>query len=202
MTSSELEKLLYLCTTKKPLYSQPEYSLSLIRDLAKNIIRVKNSNLANSVAIEKYVLSAAIYTKINDLENIYTGLDSSNIQSLGNIAITFSENVCENLLSVKKFFNENMMDSFQISCKHSKFYRESTLIDCKDFDQLEDFEIADIILLSLDKNLENNGVLNFTMTPFERGLITYYRNLKLKIPNPVKTNLMRVKKFIGEKNEI
>ena len=68
--------------------------------------------------------------------------------------------------------------------------------------QLEDFEIADVILLSLDKNLENNGVLNFTMTPFERGLITYYRNLKLKIPNPVKTNLMRVKKFIGEKNEI
>ena len=158
--------------------------------------------MINSIVTEKYVLSAAIYTKINDLGNIYTGLDSSNIESPGNISVTFSENVCENLLSGEKFFNKNMIDSFQISCKHSKYYGESTVINCKDFDQLEDFEIADIILLSLDKNLENNGVLNFTMTPFERGLITYYRNLKLKIPNPVKTNLMRVKKFIGEKNEI
>jgi len=147
-------------------------------------------------------LSAAIYTKINDLENIYTGLNSSNIESPGNIAVTFSENVCENLLSVEKFFNKNMMDSFQISCKHSKFYRKVTIIDCEDFDQLEDFEIADVILLSLNINLEHNGVLNFIMTPFERELIKYYRNLKLKIPNPIKTNLIRIKKFIGEKNEI
>ena len=110
--------------------------------------------------------------------------------------------MCENLLSVEKFFNKNMMDSFQISCKHSKFYRKVTIIDCEDFDQLEDFEIADVILLSLNINLEHNGVLNFIMTPFERELIKYYRNLKLKIPNPIKTNLIRIKKFIGEKNEI
>ena len=202
MTSSELEKLLDLCIIKKPLYSQPEYFLSLIRELAKNIIKVKNSKIASSVAIEKYVLSAAISTKINDLENIYTGLDSPNIKSLGNIAITFSENVCENLLSVEKFFNKNMMDSFQISCRHSIFYRNSILINCEDFDQLEDFEIADVVLLSLDKNLENNGVLNFIMTPFERDLIRFYRSLKLKIPNLVKINLLRIKKSIGKKNEI
>lgn len=202
MTSSELEKLLDLCIIKKPLYSQPEYFLSLIRELAKNIIKAKNSKIDSSVAIEKYVLSAAISTKINDLENIYTGLDSLNIQSLGNIAIIFSENVCENLLSVEKFFNKNMMNSFQISCRHSIFYRDSILINCEDFDQLKDFEIADVVLLSLDKNLENNGVLNFIMTPFERELIRFYRSLKLKIPNLVKINLLRIKKSIGKKNEI
>jgi len=202
MTSAELEKLLDLCIIKKPLYSQPEYFLSLTRELVKNIIKVKNSKLANSFATEKYVLSAAIYTKINDLENIYTGLDSSNMQSPGNIAIAFSENVCENLLSVAKFFNKNMVNSFQISCRHSIFYRNSILINCKDFDELEDFEIADIVLLSLDKNLENNGALNFIMTPFERDLIRFYRNLKLKIPNLFKTNLLRIKKSIGKKNEI
>jgi len=199
MTTSEIERLLDLCIINKPLYSQPEYFLSLIRELSTNIIKAKDSNLISSIVTEKYVLSAAIYTKINDLENIYTGLDSLHIESSGNIAVTFSENVCENLLNVEKFFNKNMKDSFQISCKHSKFYQESTVINCEGFDQLEDFEIADVILLSLDKNLENNGVLNFIMTPFERELITYYRNLKLKIPNPIKTNLIRVKKFIGQK---
>ena len=202
ITSSEIERLLDLCIINKPLYSQPEYYLPLIRDLATSIIKVKDSNLINSIVAEKYILSAAIYTKMNDLENIYTGLDSSNIESPGNIAVTFSESVCKNLLSVEKFFNKNMMDSFQISCKHSKFYRGSTVINCEDFDQLEDFEIADVILLSLDKKLENNGVLNFTMTPFEREMINFYRNLKLKIPNLIKTNLIRIKKFIGEKNEI
>ena len=202
MTSSEIEKMLELCIINKPLYAQPEYFLSLMRDLSANIIKAKNSNLINSIVAEKYVLSAAIYQKMNDLENIYTGLDSSKIESLGNINVIFSENVCKNLLSAKKFFNENMIDNFRISCKHSKFYRKSTVINCEDFDRLEDFEIADVILLSIDKNLENKGVLNFIMTPFERELVIFYRNLKLKIPNLIKRDLVRIKKFIGEKNEI
>ena len=45
MTTSEIERLLDLCIINKPLYSQPEYFLSLIRELSTNIIKAKDSNV-------------------------------------------------------------------------------------------------------------------------------------------------------------
>ena len=76
------------------------------------------------------------------------------------------------------------------------------IINCKNFNKLDDFEIADMIILAIDKYFQNNGSLNFTISPFERELIKFYRNLKLKVPNLIKKNLPRIKKFIGNKNAI
>jgi hypothetical protein len=137
-----------------------------------------------------------------DLETIYTGFDLPNKESKGNLAINFSEGICENLRNVEKLFNQNSSTKINLSCKHSKFIRKNVTINCKDFIRLDNFEIADMVLLAIDEHFQNIGLLNFTISPFERELIKFYRNLKLKVPNLIKKNLPRIKKFIGNKNAI
>jgi len=200
MTDSDLKELIHLCTIKKPIYAQPEYYNALTKDLAFNIMRaVKDNSIKNEIA-EKYILSAGVYTKNNDLETIYTGLDLPSKESKGNLALNFSEGICENLRNVEKLFNQNSSTKINLSCKHSKFVRKNVIINCKDFIKLNDFEIADMVLLAIDEYFQNIGLLNFTISPFERELIKFYRSLKLKMPNRIKKNLLRMKKFIGDKN--
>ena len=202
MTDSDLQALIHLCTIKKPLYTQPEYYNALTKDLAFNIIRVVNDNSIKNQIVEKYILNAGVYTKNNDLETIYTGFDLPNKESKGNLALNFSEGICENLRNMEKLFNQNSFTKIDVSCKHSKFIQESVIINCKHFNKLVDYEIADMVLLAIDEHFQHKGLLNFTISPFERELIKYYRNLKLKVPNLIKKNLSRMKKFIGDKNAI
>lgn len=180
ITDSDLKELFYLCTIKKPIYAQPQYYNALTKDLAFNIMRVvKDNSIKNEIA-EKYILSAGVYTKNNDLETIYTGLDLPSKESKGNLALKFSEGICENLRKVEKLFDQNASTKIDVSCKHSKFSQESVIINCKHFNKLDDYEIADMVLLAIDEHFQNNGSLNFTISPFERELIKFYRNLKLK----------------------
>ena len=202
MTDSDLKELFYLCTIKKPIYAQPEYYNALTKDLAFNIMRVVRDNSIKNEIAEKYILSAGVYTKNNDLETIYTGLDLPSKESKGNLALKFSEGICENLRNVEKLFDQNGSTKIDVSCKHSKFIQESVIVNCKHFNKLDDYEIADMVLLAIDEHFQNNGSLNFTISPFERELIKFYRNLKLKVPNLIKKNLPRIKKFIGNKNAI
>jgi hypothetical protein len=202
MTDLDLKALIDLCKIKKPIYAQPEYYNSLIKDLAFNIVKVTKDNSIKNEIAEKYILSANVYTKNNDLETIYTGLDLPSKESKGNLALNFSEGICESLRNAEKLFNQNSPAKIDVSCKHSKFIQESVIINCKHLSKLDDYEIADMILLTIDKHFQNNGVLNFIITPFERKLIKFYRNLKLKTPNLIKKNLSRMKKFIGDKNAI
>ena len=202
LTNSELDKFLDLFITNKPLYAQSEYYNGILKDLAFNIIKVAKDNSLKIEIAEKYVLAAGIYTKSDDLDNIYTGLGLPNKGSKGNLALNFSERICENLRSVEKLFNQNSSTKIDVSCKHSKFIRESVIINCKHFNKLVDYEIADIVLLAIDEHFQNKGSLNFIISPFERELIKFYRNLKLKLPNLIKKNLLQMKKFIGDKNAI
>ena len=165
-------------------------------------IKVAKDNSLKIEIAEKYVLAAGIYTKSDDLDNIYTGLGLPNKESKGNLALNFSERICENLRSVEKLFNQNSSTKINVSCKHSKFTQEMVIINCKNFNKLDDFEIADMLILAIDEYFQNNGSLNFTISPFERELIKFYRNLKLKLPNLIKKNLLQMKKFIGDKNAI
>jgi hypothetical protein len=200
MTDSDLKMLFSLCIDEKPLYAQPEYYSALIKDLTFIIITmVKDNSVKNEIA-EKYMLSAGVYTKNNDLKIIYTGLDLPSRESKGNFALYFSEGICENLRTAEKLFNQNSSTKIAVSCKHSIFIQESVVVNCRYFNKLNDYEISDRVLLAIDEHFQNNGWLNFTISPFERELIKFYRNLKLKLPILIKKNLLRVKKFIGDKN--
>ena len=202
MTDSDLKALVGLCMSKKPLYGQPEYYNGLIKDLTFNIIDALKDNLIRNEIAEKYILSSNVYTKNNDLETIYTGLDLASKESKGNLTLNFSEGICENLGNVEKLFNQNSSAKIDVSCKHSKFTQDSVIVNCINFNGLDDYEIADMVLLAIEDHFQNKGLLNYTITPFERELIKFYRRLKLKIPRLIKKNLSQIKRYIGNKNAI
>jgi len=201
MTNLEIQKLLELCIDIKPLYAQSEYYTPLIKELSLNITRISKSNHIGNYVSEKYALSAGIYTKKGDLENIYTGLNLNSEGSTGNFTLTFAENVCSYLYNIGNLFNENANSKIYLSCKHSKHTRGSIFIDCSKFIQLNQIEICDSILISINNNLENSGSLSFTISPFERALIIFIRKLKIKFPKASRKYLVNLKTFIGAKNE-
>ena len=197
----EIEKLLSICIETRPLYAQPDYYISLIKELSFSIAKVSKYNYFRNGIAETYVLSSGIYTKKGDLENLYTGLNLDAEESSGNLALFFSENVCKNLCDIGKFFNESAKTKVSLSCKHSKANRGSVLINCTNFNVLNELEISESVLISINDHLENNGLLSFTISPFERALIVFYRKLKLKIPKVFKKYLFNLKKSVGIKNE-
>jgi len=198
----EIEKLLSICIETRPLYAQQDYYISIIRELSFSIAKVSKYNYFRNNISEAYVLSSGIYTKKGDLENLYTGLNLDAKESNGNLALFFSENVCENLHNVGKFFSETAETKVILSCKHSQASKGSILINCANFNNLNEREISESVLVSINDHLENNGLLSFTISPFERALIVFYRKLKLKIPKVLKKYLFKLKKFVGIKNEL
>ena len=193
MKNLEISNLLASCIETKPLYSHPEYYISLMRELSLNIGKVSKSYDMNNKLSEMYISSSGVYTKRNDLENLYTGLGLDTENSNGNLALYFSENVCQILYDAKEFFNANASARICLSCNHSKFTSGSIHIDCSNFPTLDKIEICEIILVKINEHLENSGVYQLTITPFERALIKFFRKSKQRLPKVLKQYLFRLK---------
>jgi hypothetical protein len=178
----ERENLMKFCTDYKPLYSQQNYYLPIIKELTLNCIKYSTKSEIVKSFSEKYAISAGIYTKKNDLNGLYTGFDVNFDNSLGNLKLSFVVGVCENILSVKDFFNDSAEKTILIACKHSKFYEKSIFINCDRLNQQFKSESADYILMSITSSLENSGDFNFIITPSEQAIIKLTRRFKLRIP--------------------
>ena len=202
LTILELKNFLALCIKIKPLYAQPEYYISLIKELFLNVAKTSNSNYLRNDISESYLLSAGVYTKRGDLEKIYDGLNLKVVDSIGNIKLSYCNGVCANLYSVKKFFNVISENIVMISCNHSKHIKDSIFIDCRKLEQLNEIEICDSILISINTHLEDSGGLSFTITPFEKTLILFFRDLKINFPAEIKKYLLKLKKLIRGKYDL
>lgn len=188
LSDLEKNKLFDLCILDKPLYSQPDYSVSLIKELADALRRSSESHEFNKLISEKFAISAGVYTKKGDLGNLYTGCignKSTTIDGDGNFSLIFSSKVCKELSSIGKFFNESESTKIMVSCKHSKSDFGSLLLDCSKFKHLSTLEISDLVLVFINKQLEINGQLSFTSTPFEKNIILFTRNIKFRFPKIV-----------------
>ena len=192
----EINNLLASCIETKPLYSHPEYYISLMRELSLNIGKVSKSYDMNNNLSEIYISSSGVYTKRDDLENLYTGLGLDTKNSSGNLALDFSENVCQILFDTKEFFNATASTRIYLSCNHSNLTSGSIHIDCSNFPTLDKIEICEIILVTINEHLENSGVYQVTITPFERALIKFFRQLKQKLPKALRKYLFSIKKIV------
>jgi hypothetical protein len=199
MNDLEMKDLLALCIETKPLYSHPEYYISLMRELSLNIGKVSKSYDLNNNLSEIYISSSGVYTKRDDLENLYTGLGLDTKNSIGNLALYFSENVCQILYDSKEFFNATASAQICLSCNHSELTSGSILIDCSNFSTLDKIEICEMILVTINEHLENSGVYQFTVTPFERALIKFFRKLKQRLPKILRKYQFSLKKFVKSK---
>jgi len=190
----EIEYLLKSCARYKPMYSQLNYYLPIIKELSFNCLRhLENPKIINSIS-ENYALSAGIYTKKNDLRSMYTGFNIDVDNSAGNLALGYAPGVCESILSLKEYFNHSAGHTILIACKHSKVYKKSMFINCDKINQQSKPEGADYLLMSITSSLENSGDLNFTLTPFEQTIIKLTRKMNPRIPFFVRKMLIRILK--------
>jgi hypothetical protein len=185
LSDLEKNKLFDLCILDKPLYSQPDYSVSLIKELADVLRRSSESHEFIKLISEKFAISAGVYTKKGDLDNLYTGYigNKSTIkEGDGNFSLVLSSKVCKELSSISKFFNGSGSTKIMVSCKHSNSDFGSLLLDCSKFKHLSALEISDLVLVLINQQLEIKGQLSFTSTPFEKNIILFSRNIKFRFP--------------------
>jgi glycosyltransferase involved in cell wall biosynthesis len=188
LSDLEKNKLFELCILDKPLYSQPDYSVSLIKELADALRRSSESHQFIKLVSEKFAISAGVYTKKGDLGNLYTGCIGNKPTtegSDGNFSLVLSSKVCKELSGISKFFNESESTKIIVSCKHSNSDFKSLFLDCSKFKHLSTLEISDLVLVLINQQLETKGQLSFTSTPFEKNIILFTRKIKFRFPKIV-----------------
>lgn len=196
LSDKELYMFYDLCLHKKFLYDQPQYNMALLNELTSKVTKYAGSNLAKTEIAEKYLSGSGIYTKKYDLGTIFNNLELPNAESLGNVGIIFSENTCPSVTKAGECFRSEAFNSVTIGCVHSIFKSGLILIDCEIMAKFDKKYVADQILVSLDATAENQGILNFVVSPFEKKIITHYRNLKLSTPGLIRRHLFRFKTII------
>jgi hypothetical protein len=192
---SELELFEFLdnCFEYKPVYGQPEYFVSLMKELSLAMLRIQKFKHLYNEILNKYIFSANILSKRGDLKNTYTGFSQFEKDTEGNTAITFEENVCDLVINSQKYFTAQADNQYLLKCRHSSRKSAGILIDCYDISNLSEIEIADFVLIAINTHLEAIGVINFTLTPFERKLLTHYRQFKSRLPNIINKRLVYLK---------
>jgi hypothetical protein len=197
-SDAEHEKFLELCTSFKPVYSDPGYYFSIIKTIATNAFVYIKLPINKTRYAEKFASSAGVYLKKNDIDSIFTGFYlKSTSSSPGNLDINFKPGVCDNLLNIKKDFNKDASFKIIISCKHSGKLIESVYVDCENFDLLTRSEISDKVLTTIIEFLENNGMLASSLSPNERLVLRYIRRLKPRIPFFFAPILLKFKKILS-----
>jgi hypothetical protein len=117
--------------------------------------------------------------------------------SSGNLAINFKPGVCDSLLNIGDDFNKDAESKILISCKHSGKLVKSVYIDCKNLDILSRSEISDKVLIAIIQFLENEGIINLSLSPNERIVLGYFRKLKPRIPYFFAPALLKFKKMLS-----
>lgn len=201
LNDAELSIFFNLCMEKKLLYGQPEYNMVLLHDLASAVIKHIKSNFIKFEIAEKFLSGFGIYTKTRDLETIFNGLELPYQDSLGNVAVIFSQNTCAALTRAGKYFRTEGFNKFTVGCEHSNIKSGLLKLNCGLLSKFDDDYVADQILVGIDKISENQGELNFVVSPFERKLISIYRKFKLFVPKLFAQYLYRLKEIVLRKNE-
>lgn len=198
MSTNEILDLLYLCYDEQPLYSQTEYANAILRELTFRFLKLPQTLNVTDEIIEKYLLNFGILTKRSDIKGFFLDSKLHFSDSKGNISIKLLDNACGRLHDASILFNQTLDVKYIISCRHSKQLVGAIKINCDDLEGLTVVEIADKILLTINLNLELNGILSFKMTPFEKVLIVRLRQVKFKLPKFVLYNKVKIKKVLGK----
>ncbi len=197
MPSTEVIKFLELSFVEKPLYSQSQYYIPILKDLTFNALNlIESSELRNEV-LEKYLLAANILSKEDDLNNFYINSNWNLVESKGNVEINFAHNACSELNKSLTSFNRNSTNKYTVACKHSAHPAGSIIVNCAELVGLSIAEAADSILLAINNHLERTGYLVFSTTPFEKSIIDRIRQVKSKIPKIVMRNSTSIKRLMG-----
>jgi len=191
-TLSDSDKLKFFSSIDKikPIYSQEYFYLPIVKEISSVMIKNSRSELLNLEVAEIYLLSGGVFTKKNDLANLFTGLLDSPQRSPGNFAIICRPGTCKKLMQIETTFNKDSQNLIEIYCRHSKSKKGAIYISCKKIRDISEDEIADKIILEINLEYELRGSLKFTLTPKERYLITFIRALRPTLPAFIRSRLI------------
>jgi hypothetical protein len=202
MSANEITSFMNLVSKEKPLYSQPEYSIALLKGFFSKFIYSSKMLTIRHELIENYLSTAGVLTKKNDLSDMFINSSMIINNSPGNVAINFDVNACDRIVQSKECFNANSAWRFTVSCEHSVVSGKNIKINCSQLSDSTKSEVADKILHAVNTFLEKNDYLFFNTTPLEKSIISFIRKNKVKLPKLVLKKTHILKSALGKKNEI
>ena len=194
LSDSDKIKLISSIEKIRPIYSQEYFYLPIVKEISNVIIKNSSSEFLRLEIAEKYLLSGGVFTKRNDLSNLFNGLLDSPQSSPGNFALACIPGTCEKLMQTEIVFNKVSDAIIEIYCRHSKPAKGAIFVDCKKINELSNVEISDKIILLINQEYEFRGDFNFTVTPKERYLITLTRAIRPNLPGFIKGLFNRLKR--------
>ena len=197
MSTLEVIKLLELSFAEKPLYSQSEYNIPLMSELTNKALNLIESPELRNKVLEKYLFASGVLLKRGDLNNFYINSNLKFVESQGNLEVNFASGICIELNNSSASFSQGATEKFTVSCKHSAHPNGSIRVNCDELAGLSIAEVADAILVAINSHLEGNGHLVFSITPFEKSVITRIRQIKSKMPKIIMKNSASIKRIVG-----
>jgi hypothetical protein len=174
-----------------PLYGDPELSNALLIVIAR-IIRTSKfeTKIQNHLVAD---LSLRIGSLLHD-ESIKETLGMTNAQSMsfGNLRIDGEQLMCpilSDLSSSLKGAGNSL--KVRLSCKHNPI-RSGIPINCDQYLNLPRHHALDALVRDISLTLETRGTLAFRISPAERRLILFARELKRFIPSTLKRPFRRI----------
>lgn len=174
-----------------PLYGDPELSNALLIVIAR-IIRTSKfeTKIQNQLVAD---LSLRIGSLLHD-ESVKETLGLTNAQSMsfGNLRIDGEQLMCpilSDLSSSLKGAGNSL--KVRLSCKHNPI-RSGIHINCDQYLNLPRRHALDALVRDISLTLETQGTLSFRISPAERRLILFARELKRFIPSILKSPFRRI----------
>jgi len=168
-----------------PIYGDPIFSISILAQTLSTLIEFSSSFESKSLLISEYARFRGVLLKDGESTHLIDANSEEKSATLGNVRILPSAQSCSNLASAADFLTGNRVaKTFEIHCNHSRGYsKKSIKIDCTKFDSTAPSLNADLMILTITNFLENQGDLNFTLTPGERKLLRIIRKYRNYLPS-------------------
>ena len=179
LSAAELVEFWEYISNFTPVYGDNKYKLIFLDKFERLILSLLPKEDQIQI-VNQWLFMNGVLTKIGDLKSLYLGTGTDqNISNSSNVGIEIIGD-CKNLLQFEEFFSLRNSNSMKISCAHSKSSKGSVFIDCNLYVDLEPKFASDLLLNQISMSLENHGIFDFALSPFEKRLIQTFRKYRNK----------------------
>lgn len=179
---------------QKPIYSSEKFGHQVLLSLGKEVLKCDLSLMSKNRVVGDLALEHGVYIKRGELNNFIFENRDSKSNSASNISCIPSPGSCVPFLAGLEFFSQKdaRNSTFYVSCSHCQLDDSTIRFDCSQFLNLQGDQIADIIVFHLTQIAEKRGVLDFSVTPFERKQLDRLRHLGRLVPGRLRALLKSI----------
>lgn len=184
LEEQEIVKFWNFLVREKPVYSSETFGRVVLIQLGRAILRTRPSFESKNLIVGSLAVEQGVYLKRGEVSNfLFENLSlTSDVSS--NISCVPTPGVCRQFALGLAFFSHDSLPkhTFQVSCFHTIDVATAIRFDCSKFVGLHGDQIADQIVFQLTQSAEDKGILDFSVTPFEKRQIVRLRLAKRFVP--------------------